>query len=90
MLMKKLVLLAFTSVLTFNLLGAEPTASDADQRWLAAIEKMVVNGRHEISTPAAARMQLLEDWAKKNGYSVQVTKMDATFHVELSKGLVKN
>ena len=88
--MKKIILLAFTSMLSLNLLSADQPVSDADQKWLAAVSKMVASGRHELSTPVEARTQLLKDWAKKNGYSIQVTKAESTFRVELTKEVAKN
>jgi hypothetical protein len=90
MFMKKIIVLAFTSMLSLNLLSAEQAVNDADQKWLTTVTKMVVNGRHEISTPVEVRTQLLKDWAKKNGYSVQVTKVESTFRVELAKEVAKN
>jgi hypothetical protein len=87
--MKKLVLLALTSLLSLNLF-ADPTISDADKKWLAAIEKMVADGQRQISTPVEQRTELLKDWAKKNGYAVTVTKTDTTYRIELAKSLVKN
>ena len=85
--MKKIILLAFTSVLSFNLFSAEQPVSDANQKWLGAVEKMVASGRHQISTPVEARTLLLKDWAKKNGYTFQLTKTESTFRVELSKNV---
>ena len=35
-----------------NLVVAGPAASEADQKWLAAVEKMVAKGEKSISTPA--------------------------------------
>jgi len=88
--MKKIILLVFAAMLSFNVLSQDQKISEADQKWLAVIEKMVASGRHEISTPVEARTQLLKDWAKKNGYTFQVTRTDATFHVELTKDIAKN
>lgn len=77
-------------MLSLNLLAADQMVSAADQKWLGAIEKMVANGQHEISTPVAARIQLLQAWAKKNGYTVELTKTDAAFRIRLSKDIAKN
>jgi hypothetical protein len=51
---------------------------------------MAANGQHEITTPVELRAQLLKDWAKKNGYALEVTKTDSGFHLKFSKDLVKN
>jgi hypothetical protein len=89
--MKKLVVLACGWMLTLNLLSADqPVVSDADQKWLAAVEKMVASGSTQVSTPVEARTQLVQDWAKKNGYSVKITKAESTYQVEFSKVLAKN
>ena len=88
--MKKALFLAFTTVLSMNLLAADPTASPADAKWLGAIEKMVAAGHYDISTPVAQRAQLLSDWAKKHGYAVQLTKTDTTIRIKLAKDIAKN
>ena len=88
--MKKVVLLTFTTVLSLNLFAADPTLSPADEKWLGAIEKMVTRGHTEISTPITARAELVEDWAKKNGYTVQVVKTDSAIHIKLAKDIAKN
>jgi len=88
--MKKALFLAFTTVLSMNLFAAEPTASPADAKWLGAIEKMVASGHYEISTPVAQRAELLQDWAKKHGYAVQLTKTDTTIRIKLAKDIAKN
>jgi hypothetical protein len=88
--MKKLVLLAITGMAAMNLVVAGPAASEADQKWLAAVEKMVAKGEKSISTPVEARTQLAKDWAKKNGYSVAVTKIGSSYRLEFSKALAKS
>jgi hypothetical protein len=88
--MKKVVLLTFTAVLSLNLFAADPTISPADQKWLGVIEKMVARGHTEISTPVMARAELVQDWARKNGYAIQVIKADSTIHIKLAKDIAKN
>jgi hypothetical protein len=88
--MKKAVLLTFTTVLSLNLFAADPTISPADEKWLGVIEKMVARGHTEISTPIVARAELVQDWARKNGYFVQVTKSDSAIRIKLAKDLAKN
>ena len=88
--MKKMFAVTFGSLLAFNLLAVDPNVSDADQKWLTAVTKMVASGHSQVSTPSEARAQLLKDWAKKNDYSVQVTKADSSFRLELTKSVAKN
>jgi hypothetical protein len=88
--MKKVVLLTFTSVLSLNLFAADPTVAPADEKWLGVIEKIVARGHTEISTPVTARAELVEDWARKNGYTVQITKSDSAIRIKLAKDLAKN
>jgi hypothetical protein len=88
--MKKVILIAVTSLLSLNLLAADQTVSASDQKWLNAVQKMLADGEHEISTPVEARTHLLADWAKKNGYVMQVAKTESSFRINLSKSVVKN
>jgi hypothetical protein len=86
--MKKLVALTSTCLLVTILAFASQT-SDADQKWLQAVEKKVSNGDTKVSTAAETRLQLLKDWAGKNGYSAKVTRTEKSFQVELSKSLAQ-
>ena len=88
--MKKPILLAVTGMAAMNLVVAGQAVSEADQKWLAAVEKMVAKGEKSISTPVEARTQLVKDWAKKNGYTVTVTKTGSSYRVEFSKAVAKN
>ncbi len=88
--MKKIVVLTFSTILALNLLSAEQTVSNADQKWLVVVEKMVASGQTQITTPVEARTQLLQDWAKKNGYSIKITKTESTYRVQFFKDLAKN
>lgn len=86
--MKRIIAIACVSVFTLgSALGGE--ASQADQKWLTAIEKKVSQGDTKISTPSEDRVNLLKDWAGKNGYSTTVTKLDSGYRVELSKSLAQ-
>ena len=67
---------------------AEP--SQADQKWLGAVEKMVAKGESTVSTPSQDRVKLVQDWAAKRGYSAQVTKTDAGYRIVLTKSLAQN
>ena len=76
--MKKIVIIALGCLLTLSFAFAgEPTP--ADQKWLAVVEKMVADGQTKISTSSKERVSLLEEWAGKNGYSVEVTESDAGY-----------
>lgn len=84
--MKKIVIVALGCLLTFGLaFAAEPSA--ADQKWLTAVEKMVTDGQTKVSTPSKDRVTLLQDWAGKKGYSVQVAKTETGYQVTLSRTL---
>jgi len=86
--MKKLTALVLGCLLTVTFaVAAEP--SEADQKWLTAVEKMVTNGQTQVSTPSETRVALLKEWAGKNGYSVDVTKTDACYRLELSKRIAQ-
>ncbi len=82
--MKKLaaVLLGCTLAFTFTAFGQ---VKDADQKWLAAVEKMVTQGEKKVTTPKEERVKLLKDWSDKKGYTVKVTKTDSGYTVEVNK-----
>ncbi len=90
LIMKKTLLLSIVAFLSLNVLAAGTSLSPADEKWLGVIEKMVSNGHNEISTPNAVRAELLRDWARKNGYTIQETKSVATIRIKLSKDIAKN
>jgi hypothetical protein len=84
--MKRLALLV--AVLGFCLAAyAEPTA--ADQKWLEAVQKMVIAGQTKVSTPSQERVTMLKNWAGGQGYSVEVVKTDAGYRVDLTKHLAR-
>ena len=87
--MKKLIALALACLFTAAVALAAPP-SEADQKWLTVVEKKIVDGETDVSTPSEVRVQLLKDWASKKKYSVEVTKSDASFRVKLSKQFAKN
>jgi hypothetical protein len=76
-------------LLTFQLTALAELAP-ADQKWLEAVKTMVINGEAMISTPSQERVDLLKEWAAKNGYSVQVTKTERGFRLDVSRRLAKN
>ena len=83
--MKNLAALVLGSLLVLNFAFADNTATAADKKWLAAVEKMVTSGDRRVSTPNESRVKLLKEWAAKKGYTVEVAKTEAGFKVELSK-----
>ncbi len=82
--MKKLVILVLGCLLVSSAAFAGE-ATGADQKWLAAVEKMVAEGKTTVSTPKEERVKLLKDWAAKNGYSVTLIQNDQGFSVQLAK-----
>jgi len=86
--MKRIIAIACVGMWSISsALAGEP--SQNDQKWLTAIEKKITQGDTKVSTPSEERVNLLKEWAGKNGYSATVTKSDATYRIELSKGLAK-
>jgi hypothetical protein len=84
--MKRIIAIACGSLLILgSTLAGE--LNQVDQKWLTAIEKKVAQGDTKISTPSEERVNLLKDWAGKNGYSATVTKNEGSYRVELSKSL---
>lgn len=82
--MKRIIAIACGVLLSISsALASEP--SQADQKWLTVVQKMVSQGETKISTPSEDRVQLLKEWAGKNGYTADVTKREASYRVELSK-----
>jgi hypothetical protein len=67
---------------------AEPSA--ADQKWLAAVQKMVEKGQTKVSTPSQERVKLLQTWANQHGLSVVVTQADSNYKLEVTKTIAKN
>ncbi len=85
--MKKIAALLLGGSLIFSLVAlAEP--KEADQKWLGAVEKMVTSGQSKVSTPSEDRVNLLKEWAGKNGYSVSTTKTRTGYTIEISKKVV--
>jgi len=88
--MKKLTVLSVGFLLAFNFL-AVAGPSEADQKWLQTVEKMVTKGETKVSTSSEDRVTLVKDWAEKKGYSVTVIKSEKAFRLELtSKDSSKN
>ena len=81
--MNKLTTLLLGCLMSFSLL-ASAAPSEADQKWLQAVQKMVVHGEKKLSTSSEDRMSLFKEWAQKNGYSVSVTKSEKSYSLEVA------
>lgn len=86
--MKKLAVLLLGCCLTLNF-AALGGPSEADQKWLEVVQKMVAKGESRVSTPKEVRADLLKEWGNKNGYSVKVTKTEAGYTLEVLKTLAQ-
>lgn len=87
--MKKTIIATASILLTACTIAiAEP--SETDQKWLAAVQKMTETGQAKVSTASESRVQLLKNWAEKNGFSVKVTQSETSFTVDLTKSVAKN
>jgi hypothetical protein len=84
--MKKLVCLIALVVATSFALAE---TNEADKKWLDVVQKMVKDGKTQISTPSQERVDLLKEWGRKQGYSVTVNKTEAGFRLELGKLVAK-
>ena len=85
--MKKLT--AFTSALLLTVgMALAGTPSEADQKWLEVAQKKAAEGQR-VSTPSEARATLLKDWATNKGYSVEVTKTEKSFQLEVSRAFAQ-
>ena len=85
--MKTLTAFFLSAVLFASLAVAGP--SEADQRWLNAVEQKVNAGDRTVTTPSQARVDLLKSWAEKNRYSVTVTKTESGFRLDVNKNLAR-
>jgi hypothetical protein len=86
--MKKFAALMLGCLLTFQFATAGQS-TDADQKWLEAVQKMVANGEKGVSTPNEGRVNLLKEWGAKMGYAVKVTKTESGYSIEISKTLAQ-
>lgn len=84
--MKRIIIASVACILTLKVaLAAELTP--ADQKWITVVEKMVAEGHNTISTPDRNRIELLKNWAKTKGYSIEVAAApnDQGYRVKVSK-----
>lgn len=87
--MKKIIALVCGCLLTASVVMAAE-ATEADQKWLSAVSKMVESGKTEISTPSEVRANLLKEWAGSKGFTVALSKTDSSYKVQVSKHLASN
>jgi hypothetical protein len=81
--MKRTTLSILGCILAVNMaLAAEPSA--ADQKWITVVEKMVSEGKSTIATPSKDRVELLKEWAKNKGYSIEVSSNDKGFQAAIN------
>jgi putative hemolysin len=82
--MTRIAALALVLLLSFSYLAnAEP--SEADNKWLGAVQSMVAEGKTKISTPSVERVNLLKEWCAQKGYTVQVTRTESHYSIEVRK-----
>ena len=85
--MKIFTSVILSTVLFVSLAVAGP--SEADQRWLTAVQQKVTAGDTNVTTPSQERVDLLKSWAEKNRYSVTVTKTDSGYRLSVSKNIAQ-
>jgi len=82
--MTRIAALALGLLISFSyMVSAEP--SEADTKWLGAVQSMVAEGKTKVSTPSVDRANLLKEWGAKKGYTVQVTKTETGYSIEVTK-----
>jgi hypothetical protein len=84
--MKKLYILLLGIGLLVTPALADNT-TDADQKWLAAVAKMVEQGISTVSTPSEERVTLAKNWAASKGFGTDIKKTAQGFQVTFSKSL---
>lgn len=85
--MKKLTAFVSALLLTAGIAFAG-TPSEADQKWLEVAQKKATEGQR-VSTPSETRVTLLKEWASAKGYSVEVTKTDKSFQLEVARAFAQ-
>ena len=86
----KRIIVTFATVLLLAGSVASASPSPRDQKWLETVQKMVEKGHTRIVTPSKERLDLLKGWASKQGLSVQVTRTDTGYKIEVARSLVKD
>lgn len=80
--MKTLQVLFLVLSLTARALAGE-ALSDADQKWTAAVEKIITAGNTTISTPSEKRVELAKQLAQKAGRKVEVSKTENSYRIKV-------
>ncbi|MFN3408263.1 MAG: hypothetical protein ACK45B_04675 [Limisphaerales bacterium] len=86
--MKKLLLVLLGTALLVLPTAANP--SEADQKWLAVVEKMVADGKDTVSTASTERAELAKKWAANKGYTASVAKTENGYQITFSKPIAQN
>jgi hypothetical protein len=75
-------------LLALPAVASNPT--EADQKWLAVVEKMVADGKDTVSTASTERAELAKKWAANKGYTASVTKTETGYQITFSKPIAQN
>ena len=86
--MKKLTALTAACILMAGLAFAGQP-NEADQKWLEVVQKKVIEGQTQVSTPIEERVTLLKEWAGKHGYAVAVTQNENGYRLAVSKNIAQ-
>jgi hypothetical protein len=78
--MKQISVIVLATALISGVAFSEELSS-ADQKWAAAVEKMLEKGVSEVSTPDAKRAKLAVDLAKKQNRVGRIEKKDSGFRI---------
>lgn len=82
--MKNYIIIAALGLLT-SVAALAGETSPADQKWLTVVQKMIAEGKTTVSTPQKERVDLLKDWAGKNGYTVEENKTENGYTLKFAK-----
>lgn len=80
--MKTLPVLLLVLSLTAPAIAGE-ALNDADQKWTAAVEKIIAAGNTTISTPSEKRVELAKQLAQKAGRKVEVSKTENSYRIKV-------
>ena len=57
--------------------------NESDQKWSAAVEKIISAGNTTISTPSEKRVEIAKQLAEKAGRKVEVSKAEAGYRIKV-------
>jgi putative sterol carrier protein len=72
-------LIVQSSFAAFATSADDKNFSEADQKWAGTIEKLIVKGTTEFTTPSSERAELAKSLAAKLGWNVKIQKKDKNF-----------